>query len=434
MSGCCCCCPPAVNALFCLWIQSGCRTGQVAGALTFFPPEPALYQMERIAADGRHLADDEEACIPQNEEADAMIGTNGGDPSDHPGDDDDAAPFEEVVMERKKGGAQDNKKKTTQQQRRQSEEPLTVETKGQTKKKLKSPVQQLTDQAAERRKRAKIRNARDAADAIAGVTYKVVLDRRLQPPPYDESCLQAVKIPTMAPKIVKKSTTMAAGSGGGKKTGAAATLSSCCTGGGATTSSSPSSSPTKGTDPPKRTNNKASSPSSPPSTGATSTTTTKTTYPSSCSFVATLIYRVPPDRRTPNTKTIIYSHGNATDIGAMFPMQVILAHSLDAHVVMYDYSGYGESGGVPEEAYTYQDIQAVYDYVLEHVAEGGRAENVILYGQSVGSGPCCWLASKDDQVGGMILHSPFTSGMRVLTPSRYVIVFTSCSLKKNIQH
>jgi abhydrolase domain-containing protein 17 len=104
----------------------------------------------------------------------------------------------------------------------------------------------------------------------------------------------------------------------------------------------------------------------------------------------------------------------------MFPMQVILAHSLDAHVVMYDYSGYGESGGVPEEAYTYQDIEAVYQYVLEHVAEGGRPENVVLYGQSVGSGPCCWLAAKDDQVGGMILHSPFTSGMRVLTPSRYV--------------
>jgi hypothetical protein len=85
----------------------------VAGALTFFPPEPALYQLERIAPDGRHLADDEEACIPQNEEADAIIHNSNGDPSDHPGEDsDDAAPFEEVVMERKKGGVQEQYKGT----------------------------------------------------------------------------------------------------------------------------------------------------------------------------------------------------------------------------------------------------------------------------------------------------------------------------------
>jgi acetyl esterase/lipase len=103
----------------------------------------------------------------------------------------------------------------------------------------------------------------------------------------------------------------------------------------------------------------------------------------------------------------------------MFPIQVVLAHSLDCNVVSYDYSGYGESGGVPDEHNTYRDMAAVYDYVVENVAQGVES-NVILYGQSVGSGPCCYLASniKDYNPGGMILHSPFTSGMRVLTASR----------------
>jgi hypothetical protein len=57
---CCCCCPPAISALFCLWVQSGCSKGTVAGALTFFPPEPALYQFERHTAGGRVLGEDEE--------------------------------------------------------------------------------------------------------------------------------------------------------------------------------------------------------------------------------------------------------------------------------------------------------------------------------------------------------------------------------------
>jgi hypothetical protein len=48
----------------------------------------------------------------------------------------------------------------------------------------------------------------------------------------------------------------------------------------------------------------------------------------------------------------------------------------------------------------------------------GEPTNVILYGQSVGSGPCCHLAASEGELRGMILHSPFTSGMHVLTPSR----------------
>jgi fermentation-respiration switch protein FrsA (DUF1100 family) len=143
------------------------------------------------------------------------------------------------------------------------------------------------------------------------------------------------------------------------------------------------------------------------------------------------VYKVPEDHVTPETKTIIYSHGNATDVGAMYPLQAMLVQSLLCHVVSYDYSGYGESGGVAMEANTYKDIAAVYDYTLKNVAEG-VASNIILYGQSVGSGPSCHLACKNDDIGGLILHSPFTSGMRVLTPSRYVFVILCMGLTDSV--
>ena len=135
------------------------------------------------------------------------------------------------------------------------------------------------------------------------------------------------------------------------------------------------------------------------------------------SYCAAIVYKVPEQSLNDNTRTIIYSHGNATDIGAMFPLQAILAHSLECNVVSYDYSGYGESGGVAMEANTYTDIMGVYKWTLANVC-GGDESKVVLYGQSVGSGPCCYLGCREDGLGGMILHSPFMSGMRVLTPSR----------------
>lgn len=130
---------------------------------------------------------------------------------------------------------------------------------------------------------------------------------------------------------------------------------------------------------------------------------------------------VPPERKV--YTTLILSHGNATDIGAMFAIQVVLAHALDVNVISYDYSGYGESGGVPDETATYDDLQSVIDYAIQHVANGDP-RHIILYGQSVGSGPCCHAAAHVPY-GGLILHSPFTSGMRVLTSSRYVCVYVT---------
>jgi len=125
----------------------------------------------------------------------------------------------------------------------------------------------------------------------------------------------------------------------------------------------------------------------------------------------------PPQTRK---KTIIYSHGNAADIGMMFDRFLHLALLLDVQVVAYDYSGYGESEGTCGEIQAYRDIEGVYEYVRNTL--NVNDEDIIIYGQSVGSGPSCYLAEKYD-LGGLVLHSPFLSGLRVLTEDRCLSCF-----------
>lgn len=47
---------------------------------------------------------------------------------------------------------------------------------------------------------------------------------------------------------------------------------------------------------------------------------------------------------------------------------------------------------------------------------GAREEDIILYGQSVGSGPTLDLASRLQQLRAVVLHSPILSGLRVMYP------------------
>lgn len=158
--------------------------------------------------------------------------------------------------------------------------------------------------------------------------------------------------------------------------------------------------------------------------------------PKTKTYVAALVYRLRQERQEDSTKTLIYSHGNATDIGAMNFMQAVLAKGLQANVIMYDYSGYGASGGEPLEDNTYRDIKMVYDFTLNHMVQDKDESKIVLYGQSVGSGPSTYLCAKRPKVGGLILHSPFMSGMRVLTPSRLLgclDVFPNIDRIKNVQ-
>ncbi|CDP02355.1 unnamed protein product [Coffea canephora] len=126
--------------------------------------------------------------------------------------------------------------------------------------------------------------------------------------------------------------------------------------------------------------------------------------------------------------TLLYSHGNAADLGQMYDLFSELSLHLRVNLMGYDYSGYGQSTGKPSEQNTYADIEAAYRCLLEKY--GANEEDIILYGQSVGSGPTLDLASRLSRLRAVVLHSPIMSGLRVMYPVKRTYWF---DIYKNIE-
>ncbi|KAM1080629.1 hypothetical protein ACFX1X_015519 [Malus domestica] len=127
------------------------------------------------------------------------------------------------------------------------------------------------------------------------------------------------------------------------------------------------------------------------------------------------------------TSTLLYSHGNATDICQMYELFIELSIHLRVNLMAYDYSGYGQSSGKASEHNTYADIEAAYKCLEERY--GAKQEDVILYGQSVGSGPTVDLAVRLPRLRAIVLHSPILSGLRVMYPVKRTYWF---DIYKNI--
>ena len=146
---------------------------------------------------------------------------------------------------------------------------------------------------------------------------------------------------------------------------------------------------------------------------------------------AYFLYRM--GSRVQETITLLYSHGNASDIGQMVQPLCYLSNALAINVFIYDYSGYGVSSGRPTEKNCYADVDAAWDCLREQYKI--PASLIIPYGQSIGSGPSVYIASKwspakegkdkkrcgggrdNDRIKALILHSPLMSGIRVLFPN-----------------
>lgn len=109
--------------------------------------------------------------------------------------------------------------------------------------------------------------------------------------------------------------------------------------------------------------------------------------------------------------TILYSHGNAEDIGCLTPEFSDIAKA-GFNVLAYDYRGYGASDGKPSERAAYRDIDAAFGYLTDVLKI--VPSNIVLLGRSVGSGPSVDLA-KRQPVAGLIVESGFVSAFRVMT-------------------
>ena len=119
--------------------------------------------------------------------------------------------------------------------------------------------------------------------------------------------------------------------------------------------------------------------------------------------------------------TILFSHGNAEDLGMIYDWFNDLARVLRVNIMAYDYTGYGKSQGTPCEQSCYADIEAAYRYLL--TVRRYQPEQIVLYGRSLGSGPSCYLAAKTAREGrsvaGVILQSPLLSAYRVAFNFRF---------------
>lgn len=109
--------------------------------------------------------------------------------------------------------------------------------------------------------------------------------------------------------------------------------------------------------------------------------------------------------------TILYSHGNAEDLGEILPRLRDL-RDIGFNIFSYDYQGYGTSQGRPSVAGAYQDVNAAYEYLTQRL--GIPANKIIVYGYSVGGGPSVDLASRQP-VAGLVIESSFTTAFRVVT-------------------
>lgn len=112
--------------------------------------------------------------------------------------------------------------------------------------------------------------------------------------------------------------------------------------------------------------------------------------------------------------TLLFSHGNATDIGGVLPILLSLRDA-GFSVLAYDYPGYGYSTGTPTEGNAYIAVEAAYDYLLEDL--GLSPDEIIVQGQSVGGGPSTYLAA-NKPVAGLILESSFATAFQVVVPFR----------------
>ena len=103
--------------------------------------------------------------------------------------------------------------------------------------------------------------------------------------------------------------------------------------------------------------------------------------------------------------TILFCHGNAGNI--MHCLDTIrLLHDLGISSFIFDYRGFGNSGGRPSEIGTYQDARAAYDWLTQ--TRGVPAEQVVLFGRSLGGSIAAHLAGRV-RAAGLVIESAFSS-------------------------
>jgi len=103
--------------------------------------------------------------------------------------------------------------------------------------------------------------------------------------------------------------------------------------------------------------------------------------------------------------TVLFLHGNAGNISHRLD-SVQMFHRLGYSTLIFDYRGYGKSGGTPTEQGTYRDAEAAWRYLIEQ--RHTPACRIVLYGESLGGAVAAWLAARQ-KPAALVIASGFTS-------------------------
>lgn len=105
-----------------------------------------------------------------------------------------------------------------------------------------------------------------------------------------------------------------------------------------------------------------------------------------------------------NNQVILYLHGQGYNLGVYWAPKVMdyTKHGYDAFSI--DYRGFGKSYGPTSEETLLEDSMLAYDFLKQRYGE----ENIIVYGQSLGSSFGTYVASKTNP-RMLILEAPYYS-------------------------
>ncbi|MEW5915709.1 MAG: alpha/beta hydrolase [Gemmatimonadota bacterium] len=104
---------------------------------------------------------------------------------------------------------------------------------------------------------------------------------------------------------------------------------------------------------------------------------------------------------------VLDCHGNAGNISSYGrPRWAAWMRAQGMNVFQFDYRGFGESSGSPNEQGLYADAEAAYAYLTDSL--GVAPSRIVIYGHSLGSGVATHLANRV-QAAGLILEGAFTA-------------------------
>lgn len=103
--------------------------------------------------------------------------------------------------------------------------------------------------------------------------------------------------------------------------------------------------------------------------------------------------------------TVLFCHGNGGNISTLLAT-IKQLHRIGLNILVFDYRGYGDSEGNPDEEGTYLDVEAAREYLVRE--RGVTDSRLVLVGRSLGGAVASWLAAKHPP-RALVLESTFTS-------------------------